>query len=64
MASTTFRRLVSSRMRRVVDPSRSTASGGAGIGLSIVAQLVDAWGGEVGAASAGGRTSVWFTVPG
>ena len=47
-----------------VDPSRSTASGGAGIGLSIVAQLVDAWGGQVGAASASGRTSVWFTVPG
>jgi signal transduction histidine kinase len=46
-----------------VDPSRSTASGGAGIGLAIVAQLVQAWGGEVGAASAGGRTSVWFTIP-
>ena len=45
-----------------VDPSRSTASGGAGIGLAIVAQLVHAWGGEVGATSAAGRTSVWFTV--
>ncbi|MET0771551.1 MAG: HAMP domain-containing sensor histidine kinase [Candidatus Limnocylindrales bacterium] len=47
-----------------VDPSRSAASGGAGIGLAIVAQLVHAWGGEVGATSADGRTSVWFTIPG
>jgi signal transduction histidine kinase len=47
-----------------VDPSRSAASGGAGIGLSIVAQLVDAWGGRVGAESADGLTRVWFTVPG
>jgi signal transduction histidine kinase len=46
-----------------VDPSRSAASGGAGIGLAIVAQLVEAWGGEVGATSADGRTSVWFSVP-
>jgi signal transduction histidine kinase len=45
------------------DPSRSTASGGAGIGLAIVAQLVHAWQGEVGAASGDGRTSVWFTIP-
>jgi signal transduction histidine kinase len=46
-----------------VDPSRSATSGGAGIGLAIVAQLVEGWGGAVGASSAGGRTSVWFTIP-
>lgn len=47
-----------------VDPSRSAASGGAGIGLSIVAQLVAAWGGEVGVESADGLTRFWFTAPG
>jgi two-component system, OmpR family, sensor histidine kinase BaeS len=46
-----------------VDPSRATASGGAGIGLSIVSQLVHAWGGEVGAESADQRTRFWFTIP-
>jgi signal transduction histidine kinase len=46
-----------------VDPSRSTSSGGAGIGLSIVAQLVESWGGRVGAGSADGHTEVWFTIP-
>ena len=30
---------------------------------TIVAQLVHAWGGEVGATSADGRTRVWFTIP-
>jgi len=47
-----------------VDPSRSAASGGAGIGLSIVAQLVAAWGGALGVESADGLTTFWFTVPG
>ncbi len=47
-----------------VDPSRSAASGGAGIGLAIVAQLVAAWGGEVGVDSADGRTRFWFSIPG
>jgi signal transduction histidine kinase len=46
-----------------VDPSRSASSGGAGIGLSIVAQLVHAWGGEVGVGSADGWTAFWCTVP-
>jgi signal transduction histidine kinase len=46
-----------------VDPSRASTSGGAGIGLSIVAQLVHGWGGEVGAASADGLTRFWFTIP-
>lgn len=46
-----------------VDPSRSAASGGVGIGLAIVEQLVHAWGGEVGVTSADGLTRFWFTVP-
>ncbi|MBX3030914.1 MAG: HAMP domain-containing histidine kinase [Chloroflexi bacterium] len=47
-----------------VDPSRSTESGGAGIGLSIVAQFVAAWGGEVGVESSDGLTRFWFTITG
>lgn len=46
-----------------VDPSRARASGGAGIGLAIVRQIVEAHGGQVGAASTGGRTSIWFRLP-
>jgi signal transduction histidine kinase len=46
-----------------VDPSRSAASGGAGIGLSIVAQLVAAWGGDVGVGSGDGLTRYRFTIP-
>jgi signal transduction histidine kinase len=46
-----------------VDPSRSAASGGAGIGLSIVAQLVRSWGGEVGVTSSDGLTRFRFTIP-
>jgi len=46
------------------DPSRSRASGGAGLGLSIVRQLVQAHGGEVGAESAPGKGSTFrFTLP-
>lgn len=50
------------RLHRV-DPSRARASGGAGIGLAIVKQVVEAHGGEVGASSGGGRTEVWFRLP-
>ena len=46
-----------------VDKSRSTAGGGAGIGLAIVRMLVEAGGGTVGAESADGLTRFWFTVP-
>jgi signal transduction histidine kinase len=46
-----------------VDASRARASGGAGIGLAIVRQIVEAHGGQVGAASADGRTSIWFRLP-
>jgi len=47
----------------VVDRSRSRGGGGAGLGLAIVRELVEAHGGAVGAESAGGRTTVWFTLP-
>jgi signal transduction histidine kinase len=47
-----------------VEKSRDRARGGAGIGLAIVKQLVEAAGGHVGAESGGGRTRVWFSLPG
>jgi two-component system OmpR family sensor kinase len=37
------------------DPSRSRASGGAGLGLSIVAAVVEAHGGQVSASSVPGE---------
>jgi len=46
-----------------VDPSRTRASGGDGIGLAIVRQVIEAHGGEVGASSGGGRTEIWFQLP-
>jgi len=46
-----------------VDRSRTRASGGAGIGLAIVRQLIEAHGGEVGASSGHGRTQIWFRLP-
>ena len=42
--------LIWERLHRV-DPSRARASGGAGIGLAIVRQIVEAHGGQVGATS-------------
>jgi signal transduction histidine kinase len=47
-----------------VDPSRSRATGGAGLGLSIVQQLVLAHGGRVWAESTpGAGTTIAFTLP-
>lgn len=46
-----------------VEKSRDRALGGAGIGLAIVKQLVEGWGGRVGAESAPGRTRFWFSLP-
>ena len=46
-----------------VDKSRDRARGGAGIGLSIVKQIVEGHGGSVGAESADGVTRVWFSLP-
>jgi signal transduction histidine kinase len=45
-----------------VEKSRDRAHGGAGIGLAIVRQLVEAMGGQVGADSGEGRTRFWFTL--
>jgi signal transduction histidine kinase len=50
------------RLHRV-DPSRARASGGAGIGLAIVRQIVESHGGQVGARSDAGRTEIWFRLP-
>lgn len=46
-----------------VEKSRDRARGGAGIGLAIVQQLVEAAGGRVGAESGAGFTRFWFSLP-
>jgi len=46
-----------------VEKSRDRARGGAGIGLAIVKQLVEAGGGRVGAESGEGETRFWFSLP-
>lgn len=43
--------------------SRSREQGGAGIGLSIVKQLIEAHGGTVGAESGNGITRIWMRLP-
>jgi two-component system, OmpR family, sensor histidine kinase BaeS len=43
--------------------SRSREVGGAGIGLAIVKELVEAHGGQVGAESDDTWTRIWFTLP-
>ena len=45
------------------DRSRSRDAGGAGIGLAIVKELIEAHGGTVGADSDESGTRVWFTLP-
>ncbi len=54
--------LIWERLYRL-DRSRARVSGGAGIGLAIVRQIVEAHGGSVGASSGDGRTAIWFRLP-
>ena len=54
--------LIWERLHRV-DRSRSRETGGAGIGLAVVRQIVADHGGEVGASSGEGRTRIWFRLP-
>src|SRR5438477_6457105 len=46
-----------------VDRSRTRATGGTGIGLAIVRQIIESHGGSVGARSGNGRTAIWFQLP-
>ena len=45
------------------EKSRSRQHGGAGIGLAIVKELIDAHDGRVGAEISGGQTHIWFSLP-
>lgn len=46
------------------EKSRSREYGGAGIGLAVVKDLVEAHRGRVGADMASGEIRIWFTLPG
>lgn len=45
------------------DRSRSRVAGGAGIGLAITRELIEAHGGQVGAHSVPGKTHIWLILP-
>lgn len=45
------------------EKSRSREYGGAGIGLAIVKELIEAHGGQVGADSDAEQTRIWFSLP-
>ena len=46
------------------EKSRSREHGGAGIGLSVVKEIIEAHRGGVGASQSEGLTKIWFTLPG
>jgi signal transduction histidine kinase len=46
-----------------VDSSRDRATGGAGIGLAVVKEIIERSGGHVGVESERSRTRFWFTLP-
>lgn len=54
--------LIFDRLYRT-EKSRSREHGGAGIGLAIVKELIEAHGGQVGADSSPAETRIWFTLP-
>ncbi len=45
------------------EKSRSREHGGAGVGLAIVKELIEAHNGSVGADISRGETRVWFSLP-
>jgi two-component system OmpR family sensor kinase len=45
------------------DPARASSTGGAGLGLSIVAAIVEAHGGTVGVAAGDGGTTIEIRLP-
>jgi signal transduction histidine kinase len=45
------------------EKSRSREHGGAGIGLAVVKELIEAHNGQVGAEISDNEVRVWFTLP-
>jgi two-component system sensor histidine kinase BaeS len=58
-----FFRVDRSRSRIGSTAIGSARIGGAGIGLSIVKEIIQAHGGEAGATSVAGKTTIWFKLP-
>ena len=46
-----------------VEKSRDRSRGGAGIGVAVVKQLIEANGGRVAVESGAGLTRFWFSLP-
>ncbi|MGM1046348.1 MAG: ATP-binding protein [Bacillota bacterium] len=46
-----------------LDSSRSRDTGGSGLGLSLVKEIIEQQSGETGLLSQGNEHSFWFTVP-